>query len=317
MKLNFNTTVHTSMSVEWACLLGQQPIATAANNLMLAEGNQGYVLLFHGLTGSPGELAYVAHHLHHRAGLSVWCPRLVNHGQPVGVLARTRWQELEMFAQACFKQALAESRAARLPLFVGGLSLGAILALLLAAEYTEEIRGLICLSPTLFYDGWNVPWTHKLIPLASHTPLKYFAYFREEAPYGLKDEALRARVARQYGKTSLRDDLGEMGYAHFPVRLFCEIRHLFAKCIDRLDRVICPVLLIQAAEDDTTGPENSEFIYRKINSKQKEILLLQNSYHLITVDLEREKVAKEIALFCGSLSIDPAHPPAACDLYPI
>src|SRR3979490_2886968 len=143
------------MSVEWAFLLNQQPIAAAANDLTLPEGKQGYVLLFHGLTGSPSEFAYVAHYLHYRAGLSVWCPNLVNHGQPIGVLARTRWQELEKFAHVCYKRALAEAQARGIPLFVGGLSLGAILALLLAAEYTEEIQGAICLAPTLFYDGWN------------------------------------------------------------------------------------------------------------------------------------------------------------------
>jgi carboxylesterase len=189
-----------------------------------------------------------------------------------------------------------------LPLFVGGLSLGAILALLMAAECPENLHGAICLSPTLFYDGWNVPWFHKLIPIVSYTPLKYFAYFREEPPYGLKDEALRERMGHQYGGVSLHDggDVAAIGYAHFPVRLFCEIRPLITKCMRSLHRVVCPVLLVQAEHDDATGPRNSEFIYREIKSQKKEIVLLRNSYHLVTVDLERAAVAAEIARFCGS-----------------
>ncbi|HKA43988.1 MAG TPA: alpha/beta fold hydrolase [Burkholderiales bacterium] len=290
------------MSVEWACLSDQRPIAAASNDLTLPDGDRGYVLLFHGLTGSPSEFAYVAHYLRHRAGLSVWCPQLVNHGQPIGVLARTRWQELEKFAHGCYEKARAEARARGVPLFVGGLSLGAILALLLAAEPAGDIQGAICLAPTLFYDGWNVPWTHKLIPFAAYTPLKYFAYFREEAPYGLKDEVLRERIAQHYAKATLRDDVGAAGYAHFPVRSFCEIRNLFARCIARLHRVVCPVLLVQAAEDDITGPENSAFIHRKIGSTHKKILLLSNSYHIVTADLEREKVAQEIVRFCASIA---------------
>lgn len=291
------------MSVEWASLLDQQPVTVTGDDLTLVGGQEGYILLFHGLTGSPAELAYVAHYLHNRTGFTIWCPRLVNHGQPLGVLARTRWQKLEEFASACFKRALIEAHAAGLPLFVGGLSLGAILALQLAAEYPENLFGTICLSPTLFYDGWNVPWIHKLIRLVSYTPLKYFAYFREEPPYGLKDEYLRERMAQQYSKTSLRDssNVANIGYAHFPVRLFCEIRPLIAKCIRSLNRVVCPVLLVQAEHDDATGPANSEFIYRKIKSKHKEIVLLHNSYHLITVDLERASVAATIARFCSSV----------------
>jgi carboxylesterase len=283
-------------------LSSQRPIAAAASDITLPGGNAGYVLLFHGLTGSPTELAYVAHHLHHRNRYSVWCPRLVNHGQPLGVLARTRWQELEKFAQTSLERASIEAQSAGLPLFVGGLSLGAILSLLLAGDYPREISGVICLSPTLFYDGWNVPWTHRLIPAVAYTPLKYFAYFREDPPYGLKDESLRERIGQQYASTTLHDiqDAAAVGYAHFPVRLFCEIRHVFAKCMRRLDRVVSPVLLVQAVNDDITGPENSGFIYRNIQSKQKEILLLHNSYHIVTVDLERERVAEEMARFCGS-----------------
>ena len=292
------------MAVEWASLLDQQPVTVTGDDLTLAGGQKGYILLFHGLTGSPAELAYVSLYLHNRTGFSIWCPRLVNHGQPLGVLARTRWQKLEEFAQACFKRALTEANAAGLPLFVGGLSLGAILALQLAAEYPENVFGTICLSPTLFYDGWNVPWIHKLIRIVSYTPLKYFAYFREEPPYGLKDEFLRKRMAQQNSKTSLRDssDVANTGYAHFPVRLFCEVRHLIAKCIRSLNRVVCPVLLVQAEHDDATGPANAEFIYRKIKSKHKEIVLLHNSYHLVTVDLERASVAATIARFCSSVT---------------
>lgn len=291
------------MTVEWAWLPRQRRVTDAGDDIILPGGKKGYVLLFHGLTGSPAELAYVAHHLRHRGGYTVWCPRLANHGQPLAVLARTTWHELEGGARDCFRKAVIEARAAGLPLYVGGLSLGAILSLLLAAEFPDELQGALCLAPTLFYDGWSVPWTHRLIPLAAHTPLKYFAYFREDPPYGLKDEVLRQKVAEHFGKISVRDSEqgGAMGYAHFPVRSFCEIRHLFAKCISRLGKVVCPVLLVQAVHDDITSPRNSEFIYRNIGSRRKEIVLLENSYHIVTVDLEREKVAAEIARFCGSL----------------
>jgi carboxylesterase len=291
------------MAVEWAWLPNQPRIADVGEDITLSGGNKGYILLFHGLTGSPAELAYVARHLHHRGGYTIRCPRLVNHGQPLGVLARTSWRELEEGARDSFRQASAEASAAGLPLYVGGLSLGAILALLLAAEFPDDVRGAACLAPTLFYDGWSVPWTHRLIPLAAYTPIKYFSYFREDSPYGLKDEVLRQKVAEHFGKVAVRDSEqgGSMGYAHFPVRSFCEIRHLFAKCISRLGKVVCPVLLVQAVHDDITSPRNSEFIYRNIASRQKEIVLLENSYHLVTVDLEREKVATEIARFLGSV----------------
>ena len=66
-----------------------------------------------------------------------------------------------------------------------------------------------------------------------------------------------------------------------------------------LDHVVAPVLLVQAVHDDITGPENSEFIYRRVASARKEIVYLENSYHVVTADLERERVASEIARFCA------------------
>ena len=262
------------------------------------------VLLLHGLTGSPTELGYLAYSLRHRGGHSVHCPRLVNHGQPLAVLARTTWRQLYSSAKEAFIEARGAARAKRVPLVVGGLSLGAILSLMLAAEFPDDVAGATCLSPTLFYDGWNVPWYCRLIPLVNYTPLKYFSYFRESAPFGLKDEELRRKMAAQYGKMSLRDSAGaaSLGYAHFPVRLFCEMQPLIAQCKRMLPKVTSPVLLIQAANDDMTGPRNSEFIRDRVGSAQSELVLLKKSYHVVSADLERAAVADHLQRFCGALA---------------
>ena len=55
--------------------------------------------------------------------------------------------------------------------------------------------------------------------------------------------------------------------------------------------------LIQAAEGDITSIKNSQFIYDRIKSDRKELVLLNNSYHVITADQEREKVAQNIDIF--------------------
>jgi carboxylesterase len=171
------------------------------------------------------------------------------------------------------------------------------------------VAGAACLSPTLFYDGWNVPWYHKLVPLVNYTPLKYFIYFRESEPFGLKDEALRRKIAAQYEKMSLLDsaDAASLGYAHFPVRLFCEVQPLIARCKRMLSAVTSPVLLIQAANDDMTSPRNSEFIRRGVGSSRSELVLLKKSYHLVTADLERAAVADHLQRFCGSLAAGHVH----------
>jgi carboxylesterase len=297
------------MAVEWAWVRRQRPVPLADRGIFLPADGGCTVLLLHGLTGSPTELGYLAYSLRHRGGHAVRVPRLVNHGQPLGVLARTKWHELYGSAKEAFLEARSVARANRTPLVVGGLSLGAVLSLLLAAEFPEDVAGTVCLSPTLFYDGWNVPWTHKLIPIVNYTPLKFFSFFRESEPFGLKDAELRGKVAEQYAKMSLRDsgDAASLGYAHFPVRLFCEMQPLIARCKRMLPEVTSPVLLVQAANDDMTGPRNSEFIRARVGSARSELVVLEQSYHVVSADLERETVAGHLQRFCGSLAAEPVH----------
>ena len=202
-----------------------------------------------------------------------------------------------------FKTPAVAARAKGVPLVIGGLSLGAILCLMLAAEFPDDIGGVACLSPTLFYDGWNVPWTRKLLPLVDYTPLKYFAYFREDEPFGLRDEALRAKIAAEYGKTSIHESAhsSKLGYAHFPVRLFCEMRPLIKRCKAILPQVTCPVLLVQAEHDDMTSPKNSQYIFDHVGSEWREVVMLKQSYHVVTADLERATVAAHLQRFCESV----------------
>ena len=292
------------MAIEWARLRPQRAVELGDRGIFLRGEGRCSVMLLHGLTGTPTELGYLAHWLRWRARYHVSCPRLVNHGQPLGVLARTTWSQLYASAKEAFLEARKAARAERLPLVIGGLSLGANLSLMLAAEFPDDVAGVACLVTTLFYDGWSVPWYQRLIPLVDYTPLKYFTYFREAEPFGLKDGALRARVAARYGSMKVHDSgsAAKSGYAHFPVRLFCEMRHIIRQCKEKLPDVVSPVLVVQAENDDLTSPRNAQFILERVASERRELLLLKDSYHLVSADLERSRVADCLQGFCASLA---------------
>jgi len=70
-----------------------------------------------------------------------------------------------------------------------------------------------------------------------------------------------------------------------------------------LPRVACPVLVVQAEQDDVTGPKNAQFIIERVGSSIRELLLLKQSYHLVSADLERSTVADHLQKFCGSLAL--------------
>ena len=265
------------------------------NGFVLEGVNGATVILIHGLTGTPNEMRFLANFLNRR-GYSVICPRLANHGQPLSVLKRTRWQELYASVRdaAAVRQALTGGGR----VFVSGLSMGALLALVLADEYRDRIAGVTCLAPTLFYDGWNTPGARFFMPLAC-TPIKHFFYFKEEPPYGIRNEAIQARVHKYYANASLdnMENVAQYGYPFYPVTQLYQLQLLVKYLSRRLPNMKTPIQLIQAKDDDMTSIKNSKYIYDRVKSPMKEMVFLYNSYHVISVDQERDIVAEKMEGF--------------------
>ncbi len=277
--------------------LAEAPILETSYSLQGIAGG-GTVILIHGMTGTPHEMRSIAKFLNQK-GYTIICPRLANHGSPIEMLSKTTWEECYQSVREAFKNVQADSG----PFFASGLSMGALLALLLADEFPSQIDGVSCLSPTLFYDGWNTPWARHLLPLAYITPFKRFFYFKEEHPYGIKNIAVRQRIHRYFDKAGLDniEHVAQYGYPYFPVTLLCELHFLVKYLTPRLDRIKTPVQLIQAKEDDMTSVKNSQFVYDHIGSDIKELVLLYDSYHIITADQERDVVAQKVESFFSRL----------------
>ena len=277
------------------------PLETDKNGLCLKGVNGSLILLIHGLTGSPYETWYLAKFLN-RKGYSVVCPRLANHGEPLVVLKKTTWQQCYQSVRQAFLAIKPTPEQGAI--FASGLSVGALLALLLADEFPNKISGVSCLSPTLFYDGWNsTKWRH-LLPLAYLTPLKNFFYFKEEPPYGIKNETIRQRIHEFYHHASLENmtEVGRYGYPFYPLTLLYQVHLLVKYFKKKLPQIHTPVQLIQAQEDDMTSVKNSQYIYDRIKSEKKEMFLLDDSYHVITADQQKETVAVQMQRFFDEVS---------------
>lgn len=261
------------------------------------EGDNGCtVMLIHGLTGTPNEMKFLASFLY-KKGYSVVCPRLANHGAPLSVLKKSRWQDFYESVRKFITDGRVNNNGG--PVFAAGLSLGALLALLLADEFKDKISGVSCLAPTLFYDGWNTPTSSFFLPLGYNTPLKHFFYFKEEPPYGVKNEAIRQKIHNYYANAKLDDmtNVAQYGYPYFPVALLYQLQLLVRHISRKLPQIHFPVQLIQAKDDDMTSTRNSKFIYDNIKSETKEMVLLYDSYHVITADQERDIVAEKMEDF--------------------
>ncbi len=257
-------------------------------------GEKNLCFLIHGLTGTPKEVGSIAQRLNKR-GFSVVAPLLLNHNRSISSLKRTTWQDIYSSIRNEFLKYTNDYEN----IFVAGLSFGALIGILLTHEFPDKVKALNCFSPTLFYDGWGNPKSRIFLPLIYKTPLKYWLYFKEEYPYGLKNERLRSKVENFYKDADLFDysKVHLYGFPVIPVSCMYQNSLLAKKVISILKDIQTPIQLLQAREDDVTSPKNSYCIYNRVKSAEKKIIFLENSYHIITADQERDKVAEETVAF--------------------
>ncbi len=157
------------------------------------EGGRSGVLLIHGLTGTPTEMRLVGKGLN-RAGFSVYGMQLAGHCGNVEDLLSTGWREWYASVEAAAEQFRHEVDH----LFVAGLSMGAVLALKLAADHPDWVKGVGVYGATFRYDGWAIPWYGRLsfmLPLLHRFGIGKHRMVHENEPYGIRDERLRAQIS--------------------------------------------------------------------------------------------------------------------------
>lgn len=272
---------------------------TQDHGFTLPGTNGRGMLLVHGLTGTPLEMRLLALGLNN-AGFTVHGVQLAGHCGTMDDLLATRWQDWnESVQQAALRLGREVDH-----LFVGGLSMGAMLALKCAADLPQLIKGVGVYGVTFRYDGWAVPWLARLtfmLPLVKRLGFARERVFMETEPYGLMDERLRAQIsaAMQGGDSSVA------GLPGNPWHSLAEL-YLLSRVVRRqLHEVRQPCLIAHAVNDDIASLANARLVQQNVRGPV-EMLLLENSYHMITIDKERRLLARKSAEFFSALGAAPA-----------
>jgi len=232
------------------------------------------VLLIHSVGGSPLELRTVAEGLAAR-GLTVSCPQLAGHCGSEGDLLASGWPDWYRSAEKALDELARQCDV----IVVGGLSVGSILALRLAALHPNKVHGLCLFAPTLRYDGWAIPWYSFLLMLGVRAPFLRRLRFADPLPYGIKDEATRAVVADTASIGPQFTFLGTLQESHWLVR----------DVVRRLASIKAPALIIHPREDDVSDLSNTIELQRRLGGLVQ-CVVLDDSYHLITIDRQRDVV---------------------------
>lgn len=270
-----------------------EPVEVGASD-PFHDGSGAGVVLLHGLGGTPVEMRPVAKGFS-RAGYAALCPRLSGHGGTEADLKSARWEQWESDALS----ALEKLRARGKPTFVGGLSMGAVLAVRVAAVRPDLVDGLLLFAPTFVYDGWAVPWYRFLLKLLIDTPIGRNYSFIERHPFGLKDERIRARIVRAMTEGAASGDSGEAGLLGTPSQAVRQLWRLCDVTAPLLPQVMAPAFLAHARNDDLSSLRNAERVMRNLGGRV-EALILDDSYHLVTIDRQAPLTIQRAIAFANA-----------------
>jgi len=245
-------------------------------------------LIVHGLTGTPHEMAPLAAALAGRYPL--WLARVAGHDTRVQDLATTSWRD--WYASVAAGARALEAVAPRI--VVIGLSMGALLAIRLAATSPRQVAGVALLSAAIRLGGRVPRW---LGP-----PLGVL---------GLLDEryaGVRARLSRimfTKGVSDIADAsvrAGHPGYRRLPLRALLNLFALQRITAADAPKVRQPALVIHARNDHTAPIDAARALYARLGSADKRLVILEEGFHVVTVDHERARVIREVTAFVDRLA---------------
>jgi carboxylesterase len=184
-----------------------------------------------------------------------------------------------------------------------------VLALHHAARYPREVSALGLYAPTLWLDGWGIPWYGGLFNLVTQKWCAELFKFAERDPWGVKDLRLRALVEQ-----AIRSgDSSKAGIAALPGEMMLEMRWLVQHVKQEVSSVSQPALIVHPREDDRASLRNLNYLQSNLGGLV-ETVVLDDSYHVVTLDRQRQLVVSRTLDFVSQLDRAPARLTAEAEL---
>ena len=227
------------------------------------------VLLLHGFGDTPQALRYLADALHRR-GWTVHAPLLPGHGRSLREFAASRADDWERAAYAAY-DAL---RARHERVAVAGLSMGGALAAL-CARRDPSMPALVLLAPYLS------------MPTAIRRCARLHPVWGAFAPF-----------VPAGGERSIVDERERplsLAYGAVAGTTLRELLRIVERASAALPEIRVPTLVVHSRDDHRVPPDAAERAFARLGAPVRDLMWVEGSGHLVTVDLHREPIFERAA----------------------
>lgn len=232
------------------------------------DGGETGVLLLHGFTATPQSVRPWADALH-AAGNTVHCPLLPGHGTSWEDLAGCTANDWLAGATAGLELLLTECRQVA----VGALSFGALLALRLAVTRPAAVSALLLVNPYLRETDWRM---------------------RVAGPASYVWPTVAA-----VGGDLADPDAHELAYDRVPLRPLPAVTRLQRQVRRTLPGVTQPLFLALSRHDHVVRPTIALPLLQRTSAPWMEVLRMERSFHVATLDIEHERLSQASLAFLG------------------
>ncbi|SAK50114.1 alpha/beta hydrolase family protein [Caballeronia hypogeia] len=249
------------------------------------SANRTAALLIHGLGGTQFDLGSL-HKTLKRAGVDTHSLTLPGHGGTPHDLVSVRAEDWLDAVREKYRQVMQQYDTVH----VIGMCMGSLLALSLCATESHRRGRLITLAAPVYIDGWATPW---------YTAARHAFYWLpllpermridEDEPFGIKNALVRSIVKAKFERGD------NFHYRWVPLACLRQVDRLRRMVMRSAHAIPCETLIMHAREDELTSLRSATFLHDQI--EDTELVVLENSYHLICVDNDRETVTQNVLRF--------------------
>lgn len=229
------------------------------------QGDEVGCVVLHGFTGTPANVRVVADKLA-EAGYTVYAPLLQGHGTTLADMDTKTAEDWIQDAEAAYDKLIG---AGCKRIFLMGLSMGGVLASLLAQE--RPCDGLVLMS----------------------TPFRMRRYLHS----AMRVSPMLHYIITQADLHSYQIDSYSQGYPGAPLRKLFDLERLTVRARGGLYKLKCPILILQSAQDNRVDLKSVPITQYGVNSTDITTIMLQHSPHGCSFGPERDAVAAHCLAF--------------------